>query len=114
MVILVGYTLPYEEISTMSDAINKCNAQETAACCCVDVGTVMDNTDCTASYSQVFADQQEAEKTLAALTEKARGVESDPCDIRSSIKPVDAGVQLDVDFTFACQAETMIFQLGLR
>lgn len=98
----------------MSDAINKCSAQETAACCCVDVGTIMDNTDCTASYSRVFANQQEAETTLAALSEKARAVESEPCAIKSSVKPVDGGVQLDVDFTFACQAETLIFQLGLR
>ncbi len=90
------------------------NAQETAACCCVDVGTVMDNTDCTASYSQVFSNQQDAEAMLAALSEKARAVESDPCDISSSIKPVDGGVQLEADFTFACQAETLIFQLGLR
>ncbi len=51
---------------------------------------------------------------LATLTEKARGVESDPCDISSSIKPVDGGVELVADFTFACQAETLIFQLGLR
>ncbi|AGE19277.1 MULTISPECIES: YfcZ/YiiS family protein [Serratia] len=98
----------------MSDAINKCSAQETAACCCVDVGTVMDNTDCTASYSQVFSNQHDAEAMLAALSEKARAVESDPCDISSSIKPVDGGVQLEADFTFACQAETLIFQLGLR
>ncbi|WP_163613878.1 DUF406 family protein, partial [Klebsiella variicola] len=27
---------------------------------------------------------------------------------------VDGGVQLEADFTFACQAETLIFQLGLR
>ena len=74
----------------------------------------MDNTDCTASYSQVFANQQDAEKMLTTLTEKARGVESDPCDISSSIKPVDGGVELVADFTFACQAETFIFQLGLR
>ncbi|QNK33841.1 YfcZ/YiiS family protein [Serratia sp. JUb9] len=98
----------------MSDAINKCSAQETAACCCVDVGTVMDNTDCTASYSQVFTDEQDAQQTLAALTEKARSVESDPCAISSSLQPVDGGVQLNADFTFACQAETLIFQLGLR
>lgn len=98
----------------MPDANKLCNAQETAACCCVDVGTVMDNTDCTASYSQLFTHQLQAEKTLAALTEKARSVESEPCDISSSIKPVDKGVQLEADFTFACQAETFIFQLSLR
>ncbi len=57
----------------MSDAINKCSADETAACCCcMDVGTIMDNTDCTASYSRVFTNRPEAEAMLAALSEKAR------------------------------------------
>ncbi len=36
----------------------------------MDVGTIMDNPDCTASYSRVFATRAEAEETLAALTEK--------------------------------------------
>ncbi|MCK8563750.1 YfcZ/YiiS family protein [Yersinia ruckeri] len=98
----------------MSDAIKRCNAEETAACCCVDVGTVMDNTDCTASYSQVFASQNEAETMLNTLIEKARSVESDPCLIEPKIETVKDGVRLTIDFTFACQAETFIFQLGLR
>lgn len=98
----------------MLETINKCSAQETAACCCVDVGTVMDNTDCTASYSQVFSNQQDAQAILATLTEKARAVEFDPCDISSSIELIDGGVQLAAEFTFACQVETLIFQLGLR
>ncbi|MCA6953259.1 YfcZ/YiiS family protein [Pectobacterium polaris] len=98
----------------MTNVINKCSAEETAACCCVDVGTIMDNTDCTASYSNVFGDRAEAEATLAALTEKARAVESEPCEITSTLEDVDGGVKLDIDFTFSCQAETMIFQLGLR
>ncbi len=98
----------------MSDAIKRCSAQETAACCCVDVGSVIDNTDCTASYSRVFANQTDAEQTLQALTEKARSVESEPCQIDSRLQNVADGIQLDIDFTFACQAETLIFQLGLR
>ncbi|GLY61083.1 MULTISPECIES: YfcZ/YiiS family protein [Pectobacterium] len=98
----------------MTNVINKCSAEETAACCCVDVGTIMDNTDCTASYSNVFGDRAEAEAALAALTEKARAVESEPCEITSTLEEVDGGVKLDIDFTFSCQAETMIFQLGLR
>ncbi|MCU5772826.1 YfcZ/YiiS family protein [Erwiniaceae bacterium BAC15a-03b] len=98
----------------MTDAINKCSANETAACCCVDVGTIMDNTDCTASYSRVFADRPTAEATLAALSSKARAVESEPCEINARITERQDGVQLDIDFIFACQAETMIFQLGLR
>lgn len=98
----------------MTDAIKKCSANETAACCCVDVGTVMDNTDCKASYSRVFDNRQQAEKVLAELTEKARSVESEPCDIDTRFSDDAEGVRMDVDFVFACQAETLIFQLGLR
>lgn len=98
----------------MTDAINRCNASETAACCCVDVGTVMDNTDCTAAYSHTFDSRSEAEAMLKSLTAKARDVESDPCVIESSLTETAEGTVLDCNFTFCCQAETLIFQLGLR
>lgn len=94
--------------------MSKCSADETPVCCCMDVGTIMDNTDCTASYSRVFSKRAEAEETLAALSQRAREVESDPCEITSTFTEVDGGVQLDIDFVFACEAETLIFQLGLR
>ncbi|CZZ32356.1 YfcZ/YiiS family protein [Enterobacter hormaechei] len=94
--------------------MSKCSADETPVCCCMDVGTIMDNTDCTASYSRVFPNHAEAEETLAALSQRAREVESDPCEIKSTFTEVEGGVQLDIDFVFACEAETLIFQLGLR
>jgi uncharacterized protein (TIGR00743 family) len=80
----------------------------------MDVGTIVDNTDCTASYSRVFANRAEAEQMLAALSEKARSVESEPCKINPVFADVDGGVQLDIDFVFSCEAESLIFQLGLR
>ncbi|MCZ9574884.1 YfcZ/YiiS family protein [Klebsiella pneumoniae] len=94
--------------------MSKCSADETPVCCCMDVGTIVDNTDCTASYSRVFANRAEAEQTLAALSEKARNVESEPCQINPTFTDVDRGVQLDIDFVFSCEAESLIFQLGLR
>ena len=94
--------------------MSKCSADETPVCCCMDVGTIMDNTDCTASYSRVFTNRAEAEETLAALSKRARDVESDPCEIKSTFTEVDGRVKLDIDFVFACEAETLIFQLGLR
>ncbi|WP_411165527.1 YfcZ/YiiS family protein [Klebsiella oxytoca] len=94
--------------------MSKCSADETPVCCCMDVGTIMDNTDCTASYSRVFANRTEAEEMLAALSERARNVESEPCKITPTFTEVDAGVKLDIDFVFSCEAETLIFQLGLR
>jgi uncharacterized protein (TIGR00743 family) len=80
----------------------------------MDVGTIMDNTDCTASYSREFANRAEAEEMLAALSERARNVESEPCKITPTFTDVDGGVKLDIDFVFSCEAETLIFQLGLR
>ena len=94
--------------------MSNCSADETPVCCCMDVGTIVDNTDCTASYSRVFANRAEAEQTLAALSEKARNVESEPCQINPTFTDVDGGVQLDIDFVFSCEAESLIFQLGLR
>ncbi len=94
--------------------MSKCSADETPVCCGMDVGTIVDNTDCTASYSRVFANRAEAEQTLAALSEKARNVESEPCQINPTFTDVDGGVQLDIDFVFSCEAESLIFQLGLR
>lgn len=94
--------------------MSKCSADETPVCCCMDVGTIVDNTDCTVSYSRVFANRAEAEATLAALSEKARNVESEPCKINSTFTDVDGGVQLNIDFVFSCEAESLIFQLGLR
>ncbi|WP_130830912.1 YfcZ/YiiS family protein [[Erwinia] mediterraneensis] len=98
----------------MSEAIKKCQANETAACCCVDVGTVIDNRDCTASWSQSFTQRHEAEEMLARLTAKARQVESEPCKIEARIDETAEGVHLTAAFSFACQAEALIFQLGLR
>ncbi|HBX7699215.1 TPA: DUF406 family protein, partial [Klebsiella pneumoniae] len=92
--------------------MSKCSADETPVCCCMDVGTIVDNTDCIASYSHVFANRAEAEQTLAALSEKARNVESEPCQINPTFTDVDGGVQLDIDFVFSCEAESLIFQLG--
>ena len=94
--------------------MSKCSADEAPVCCCMDVGTIVDNTDCTASYSRVFANRAEAEQTLAALSEKARNVQSEPCKINPTFTDVDGGVQLDIDFIFSCEAESLIFQLGLR
>src|SRR5699024_8485968 len=99
---------------TMSDSKQKNQAVETVACCCVDVGTVIDNSDCTASYEAVLPNEQAAQEVLLELTKQAERVSSEPCQINSQIEKVAEGCRLTADFTFSCQAETMIFQLALR
>lgn len=51
---------------------------------------------------------------MAALTAKANAAASEPCKIHSEYKETADGVLLKADFTFSCQAETLIFELGLR
>ncbi|MDH2925356.1 uncharacterized protein (TIGR00743 family) [Nicoletella semolina] len=92
----------------------ECKTNETAACCCVDVGTIIDNSECAVDFSQVYSTQAEAEEALAFLTNKARAAESEPCKITSEIKSVENGFKLKVHFDFCCQAETIIFQLSTR
>ncbi|MDF7671260.1 DUF406 family protein [Orbaceae bacterium ESL0721] len=98
----------------MTNSVNKCRANETPACCCVDVGTIIDNEDCTAEYEHVFATESEARARLELLTQAARNIETTPCEINSEISKVENGFKLVAKFTFCCGAECMIFQLKLR
>lgn len=92
----------------------KCKAEESLTCSCVDVGTIIDGSDCTVNVDQIYADNASAQAALERLTQKARDTESDPCEIVSEINTVDGGVQLKAAFTFCCQAEAMIFELANR
>lgn len=94
--------------------MSECKASESPMCCCVDVGTIIDNSDCAVDFTQVYATQAEAEEALSYLTSKAKAAESEPCVITSQINAVENGFELVARFDFSCQAETMIFQLSTR
>ena len=83
-----------------------CKAEESLTCSCVDVGTIIDGSDCSVDIHQTYANKAEAEAALNRFIEKARKTESDPCDIN--------GANLTARFTFSCQAEAMIFELANR
>lgn len=87
---------------------------ECVSCNTFDVRSILDNSEREAKISQVYATEEEAQQALQRLTQKARDIESDECQISSEIKAVDGGYQLDAVFTFSCQAEVIIFQLGIR
>jgi len=97
----------------MTDSL-KCTAQETEVCCCVDVGTILDNQDCVTTVEKSYASRSEAEAALEKYIAKARDVESEPCLIESDIQDTDNGALLKAQFVFCCQAESLIFQLALR
>ncbi|MDU8923400.1 DUF406 family protein [Pasteurellaceae bacterium LIM206] len=87
---------------------------ECVGCNTFDVGSILNNSELEVKIDKVFASQAEAESALAALTQKAHEIESEPCKITSDITPVDGGFKLTAAFEFSCQAEVVIFQLGTR
>lgn len=92
----------------------QCKAEEAKACCCVDVGTIIQEDDCTVVMQQLYAEEQEAQTALALLTEKARSVETDPCQIHLGVEKTDEGFLLKGNLVFCCSVEKIIFQLSTR
>ena len=49
-----------------------CKAEESLTCSCVDVGTIIDGSDCSVDIHQTYANKAEAESALNRFIEKAR------------------------------------------
>lgn len=96
----------------MKDVVDKCSNKG----CAIDIGSVLDNDNCTTVITQAYATRDEAEKQLVRLTSKAQGVAQAeyPCVITHQINEKEGEFVLDAHFTFSCQAETVIFELSLR
>ena len=45
----------------------KCKAEESLTCSCVDVGTIIDGSDCTVNVDQTFPSQADAEQAFARM-----------------------------------------------
>lgn len=98
----------------MSNSVDKCKANETTTCCCVDITEFIDNRDCNVSYESEYNTEQEAKDVLANFIEVARTIESDPCVVDYEIEQMEGGVKLFINFNFSCAAERIIFELKLR
>lgn len=93
---------------------SKNKANETSACCCVDVGSIIDNDSCLTEIDQFYTSRAEAEARLARLIQRAKQAESDPCQISHRIEDLGEGVRLVARFEFCCGVENLIFQLHSR
>ncbi len=98
----------------MSEKTLQCKAEEVAACCCVDVGTIIDNSDLSVNVEAHFANKEEAENALESLKNKANKAAFSGYELEEEIIEDEQGAKLKAVFTFECQAESMIFQLANR
>ncbi|MBW8190437.1 YfcZ/YiiS family protein [Neiella marina] len=88
--------------------------EDTPACCCVDVGSILDNSDTTETLSATCANAEAAEQLLAQWQATADGIASEPVVVKHEVQATEQGVELTASLTFSCQAELLIFQLGQR
>ena len=86
---------------------------ECVGCNTFDMKSLFDNRDCTQEIAYVYDTEEQAKAALDYFTQKAREVESEPCEIRSEISQVEDGYLLKADFAFCCQAELVIFQMKI-
>lgn len=95
----------------MKDVVDKCSTKG----CAIDIGTVIDNDNCTSKFSRFFATREEAESFMTKLKELAAAASSadEGASVAYKIKDLRQ-VELDAAFTFSCQAEMIIFELSLR
>ena len=49
----------------------KCKAEESLTCSCVDVGTIIDGSDCGVEIHQFYSTEADANAALERLTKKA-------------------------------------------
>ncbi|HGO5815666.1 TPA: YfcZ/YiiS family protein [Mannheimia haemolytica] len=87
---------------------------ECEGCNTFDVGSILDNSETVATITRTYETEAEAQAALEKFIQKARDVESEPCEIESEIHPIGNGFELNANFKFSCQAEVVIFQLGTR
>lgn len=87
---------------------------DTPACCCMDIGTVMDGTDCSAQLQRLVANGEEAASVLAAWTALANSKASEAVSVTHQLTAQGEQQLLQATITFPCQAEALIFQLAVR
>lgn len=84
---------------------------ECVGCNTFDMKSLFDNRDCTQQIAYIYDTQEQAQAALNFFTQKAREVESEPCEIRAEITHTENGYLLKAEFAFCCQAESVIFQM---
>lgn len=84
---------------------------ECVGCNTFDMKSLFDNRDCTQEIHYIYDTEEQAQAALDFFTQKAREVESEPCEIQAEVSKTDDGYALKAEFTFCCQAELVIFQM---
>lgn len=76
--------------------------------------SMLDNADRQIAFEAVYDSEEIAQQAVEFFTQKAKSVESEPCEIQSEITQIADGFLMKMWITFSCQAEVILFQMAIR
>lgn len=76
--------------------------------------SLLDNRNRQISFEAVYNSEDEAQQAVEFFTQKAKSVETDPCEIETEINPIEDGFLMKMWIEFSCEAEVILFQMAVR
>lgn len=76
--------------------------------------SLLDNRNRQISFEAVYNSEDEAQQAVEFFTQKAKSVETDPCEIETEINPIEDGFLIKMWIEFSCEAEVILFQMAVR
>ncbi|HGO5824447.1 TPA: YfcZ/YiiS family protein [Mannheimia haemolytica] len=89
-------------------------AAEAHNMCRLKGDSMLDNTDRQIAFEAVYESKELAQQAVEFFTQKAKSVETEPCEIQSEISQTEEGFLMKMWITFSCQAEVILFQMAVR
>lgn len=82
---------------------------ECEGCNTFDVGSILDNSETVATIQRTYESENEAKAALEKFTQKARDVESEPCEISSEITRLKAVLNWLLTSNLAAKQKWLFF-----
>ena len=76
--------------------------------------SMLDNQDRQLAFEIVYSSEEEALQAVEFFTQKAKSVETEACQIKSEIQPLEDSFLMQMWIEFSCQAEMVLFQMAVR
>lgn len=76
--------------------------------------SLLDNRNRQISFEAVYNSEDEAQQAVEFFTQKAKSVETDPCEIETEISSVEDGFLMKMWIEFSCETEVILFQMAVR
>ncbi|HHW7570450.1 TPA: YfcZ/YiiS family protein [Mannheimia haemolytica] len=89
-------------------------AAEAHNMCRLKGDSMLDNADRQIAFEAVYENEDLAQQAVEFFTQKAKSVETEPCEIQSEISQTEEGFVMKMWITFSCQAEVILFQMAVR